>query len=163
MNVSVKNVDEATFRKLKAVAAELGKPVGRALTEAADAWIDKNRKILAGIEEIVAKAKEDKDMVAVMLFGSYARNEQNFRDVDVALLLREDGGDYIKKATEYWVSDIFDVSILNRLPLQVASRVLEEGRLLYVADQTELENFSLKIIRTWSDFRPLYNNMVSQV
>lgn len=161
MNISVKNVDESAFRRLKAVAAELGKPVGSALSEAAESWVNKNRVILVGIEEIVNKAKADNDVIAVMLFGSYARGEQNFRDVDIALLLKTEGKNYIKKKTEYWVSDIFDISILNELPLQVASRVLEDGKMLYVADPVELENFSLKIVERWADFKPLYNEVIS--
>lgn len=163
MNISVKNVDDTAFRKLKAVAAELGKPVGKALSEAAESWTDKNRAILVGMEELVRKARADNDIVAVILFGSYARGDEDFRDIDIALLLKKGKKDYIKKKAEYWISDVFDVSVLNELPLQVASRVLEEGKPLYVSDPTELENFSLKIVREWSDFKPLYSEAISSV
>ena len=163
MNISVKNVDETAFRKLKATAAELNRPVGAVLTDAINAWVDKNRGILAGIEEIVQKAKTDKNIVAIILFGSYAREEVNFRHIDIALLLRNDEHDYIKKAAEYWISDMFDISILNKLPVNTASRVLEEGKVLYVADPAELQRFSLKVVKEWADFKPLYSKMISAI
>jgi predicted nucleotidyltransferase len=156
MNISIKNVDEAAFRKFKATAAELGESVGVALSEAISAWTDKNREILNGIDVITKKAKQDAEITAVILFGSYARQEKEFRDVDIALLLKEPVKDGIKKAAEYWISDIFDVSILNNLPLNVASRVLEEGKVLYVSDIESLERFSIKTARSWADFKPLY-------
>ncbi len=161
MNISVKNVNEATFRKLKAMSAELQKSMGEALTEAANEWIDKNRKILSGLENIVEKAKTDKDVVAVILFGSFARREPTFRDVDVAILLKDGKYDYVKKETDYWPSDIFDVSILNRLPLNVAAAVLEGGKILFVSDWNELEDFSIRVVKQWSDLKPLYRELIS--
>jgi predicted nucleotidyltransferase len=161
MNISVKNMDETTFRKLKITAMEMQKSVGVALTEAANEWINKNKKILSGLETIIDRAKTDKDVVAVILFGSYARKEPAFRDVDIAILLRGGKYDYIKKETTYWISDVFDISILNRLPLNIAARVLEEGKLLFVSDWDELEEFSMRIVKQWSDFKPLYNEIIS--
>ncbi|MFB0561374.1 MAG: nucleotidyltransferase domain-containing protein, partial [Candidatus Lokiarchaeia archaeon] len=38
------------------------------------------------LEELVKKAERDKDILAVMLFGSYARGEPA-RDIDVCLVL----------------------------------------------------------------------------
>ena len=161
MNVSIKNVDEAAFRKLKATAAEQGKSMGAALTEAILVWTDKSAEILNGIDNIVKKARRDGEVIAVILFGSYARQEKDFRDVDIALLLKEPIKDGIKKASEYWISDMFDVSILNGLPLNVASRVLEEGKVLYVSDMESLQRFSSKIVRDWSDFKPLYMEQIT--
>ena len=161
MNVSIKNIDETAFRKLKAAAAEQGKSMGVALTEAIFAWVGKSSEILNGIDNIIKKARLDREIIAVILFGSYARHEKDFRDVDIALLLKEPIRDGIKKASEYWISDIFDVSILNGLPLNVASRVLDEGKILYVSDMESLQRFSDKIVRDWSDFKPLYMELIA--
>ncbi len=160
MNISVKSVDESSFRKMKATAAELDKSIGESLTEAINMWTSKNKEILDGLEEIIRTAKNDKEIIAVILFGSYARNEPDFRDIDVALLFKNENVDYPKKATDYYSSNIFDISILNRLPLNVASRVLEDGRPLYVSDWPALKEFSIKVIREWEDFKPLYNMLV---
>ena len=78
MNVSIKNVDETAFRKLKAVAAAQGKSMGAVLTEAISAWADKSTEILNGIDDIVKKARRDSEVIAVILFGSYARQEKRF-------------------------------------------------------------------------------------
>ena len=161
MNVSIKNVDETAFRKLKATAAAQGKSMGAVLTEAISAWADKSTEILNGIDDIVKKARRDSEVIAVILFGSYARQEKDFRDIDIALLLKEPIKDGTKKASEYWVSDAFDVSILNSLPLNVASRVLEEGKILYVSDMESLQKFSNDIIRNWSDFKPFYMEQIA--
>jgi predicted nucleotidyltransferase len=160
MNISVKNVDENSFRKMKAMAAELNKSIGESLTESINMWTNKNKEILDGLEEIIRVAKNDKEIVAVILFGSYARDESDFRDVDVALLFKNENIDYPKKAADYYSSNIFDISILNRLPLNVASRVLEDGRPIYVSDWSALKEFSIKVIRDWEEFKPLYNMLI---
>lgn len=160
MNISVKNVDEKTFHKLKAIAVESGKTVGEALTASMELWSSKNKAILDGIDSIVEKARGDKDVIAVIIFGSYARSEKNYRDIDVSLLLRSNVREHSKKAAEYWPSDIFDVSILNELPLYVASRVLEEGKVIYVSDSNALEDFAISIVKRWSDFKPLFDALV---
>ena len=87
--------------------------------------------------------------------------KKDFRDIDIALLLKEPIKDSIKKASEYWMSDAFDVSILNSLPLNVASRVLEEGKILYVSNMESLQRFSSNIIRDWSDFKPFYMEQIA--
>jgi predicted nucleotidyltransferase len=161
MNISIKNVDEKVFRKFKAVAIEGNKTVGEALNEAMETWTIKNKKILNGIEEIINLAKDDIDVIAVFLFGSYSRGEKNYRDVDIGLLLKDNNRDYIGKKARYWVSDIFDVAILNELPLNVLSRILEEGKILYKSDIEALEDFSYLVCKEWNDFRPFYKTLIS--
>ena len=97
MNISIKNVDETAFRRLKASAAEAGISIGAAVTEAIREWSEKKMKISIGIEKIIEKAKNDSDIIAVILFGSYARNESDYRDVDVALLLKNKAVDSMQK------------------------------------------------------------------
>ncbi len=160
MNISIKNVDEEAFKKLKAAAVEAGLNIGTAVTDAITEWAEKRRKITLGIERIVEKAGNDSDILAVILFGSYARGERYYRDVDIALLLKDKDIDPIQKKAEYAVSDIFDISILNELPLFISSKVLEEGKLLYVSDRSTLEEFSVKIAGEWADFKPWFEESI---
>lgn len=160
MNISIKNVDETAFRRLKAAAAEAGISIGAAVTEAIREWSEKKMKISIGIEKIIENAKNDSDIIAVILFGSYARNESDYRDVDVALLLRNKAVDSMQKKAQYSMSDLFDISILNELPLFISSRILEEGKLLYVSNPAALEDFSMKIVREWADFKPWFEESI---
>ncbi len=131
------------------------------MTEAIKEWSENRMKIILGIEKIIEKARNDKNIIAVFLFGSYARGEKSYRDVDIALLLKNETADSMQKKAEYSVSDIFDISILNELPLFISSKVLEEGKLLYVSDHSALEEFSMKIVKGWADFKPWFEESIA--
>ena len=66
----------------------------------------------------------------------------------------------MQKKAQYSVSDLFDISILNELPLFISSRILEEGRVLYVSDPAALEDFSMKIVKEWADFKPWFEESI---
>lgn len=108
---------------------------------------------------LLKTAKKDKDVVAVMLFGSAARNEI-YRDIDVAIVL------YPKRHTALKMSDIklkyaaisekLDVNVLQQLPLYIQKRAIKEGKLLMCKDDDAFYDAVFESIRAFEDFMPKY-------
>lgn len=116
--------------------------------------------MLKQLAPLLKKAKKDKDIVAVMLFGSAARGEK-YRDIDVALLLRP------KKHTSSEMFDIqlkyaaisdklLDVSVFQQLPLYIQKRVLKEGKIILCKDEEALYDVVFMSIKAFEDFMPKY-------
>lgn len=108
------------------------------------------------LEELVKKAERDKDISAVMLFGSYARGEPA-RDIDVCLVL------YPKKISkgfdkriEYSGIENLDVSVFQDLPLYVRPSVLKEGVVLHCKNEDLLYDIAIKTVKEFELFRPKY-------
>ena len=93
------------------------------------------------LEFLTGKARKDSDVLAVLVFGSYARGEE-FRDVDVCLILKAKLGNGImsEKRLAYVSESDLDVHIFQQLPLHIRSRVLREGRLVFCRDMAWVEN-----------------------
>ncbi len=108
------------------------------------------------LEDLVKKAERDKDILAVMLFGSYARGEPA-RDIDVCLVL------YPKKISkgfdkriEYSGTENLDVSVFQDLPLYVRPSVLKEGIVLHCKNEDLLYDIAIKTVKEFELFRPKY-------
>jgi len=111
------------------------------------------------LDPLLAHARADADVVAVMLFGSAARGEAA-RDLDVAVVLRPDVAATFEKSIEYaaWSSgrrhEGIDASVFQELPLYVRERVLSDGRALLVNDADALCEIAFATLREWATFRP---------
>lgn len=141
--------------------------ISRAAEEAIARWLMETEKISGKLDAIVESARSDKGVIAVLLFGSYARKEHSYRDVDVAILL-DKGADHQKAQRRYedaagnFENRTIDVSILNEMPLDVQSRILNESVVLYERDNTKLYEYSISIVDKWSDFKPRLGMLISR-
>ncbi len=141
--------------------------ISKAAEEAITRWLIETEKISRKLDAVVNAAKADKDVVAVILFGSYGRKEYAYRDVDVAILLDEKA-DRQKALLKYasavdnFENRLVDISILNDLPLDIQSRIFNEAVVLYAKDNAKLYDYSISLIKRWSDFKPRLSIMVSK-
>ena len=101
------------------------------------------------IIEVVNKIKEDKEVIAVLLFGSFLRNKDYARDADLCVVMSPELKDQIMahKRLKFLsiVPDKFDIQIFQLLPLYVRIQVLKEGKILYLKDEKkiyDLTNFN---------------------
>ncbi|MFH1432544.1 MAG: nucleotidyltransferase domain-containing protein [archaeon] len=119
-----------------------------------------DRKLKARLEPVIKMAKEDKEIIAVILFGSAARGEK-YRDVDVALVVDSRMSALLmsKKRLKYLSAfpDI-DVQIFNKLPIYIRKRVLEDGKVLLFNDYDKAYDIAIDTIREFDDFRPYYED-----
>lgn len=139
--------------------------ISNAAEEAIAQWLLKESAIKNKLNIIKEMAKMDKDVIAVLLFGSYARKEQNYRDVDVALVIKDGKKseqklfDYLK-AVDSVENKIIDIVIFGSLPLEMRRRVLNEADILYVSDSSKLYDKSIETIKAWGEYSHMFNIML---
>ncbi|HEX7468163.1 MAG TPA: nucleotidyltransferase domain-containing protein [Methanobacterium sp.] len=113
-------------------------------------------KIQKTLKDFQTKIEKDEDILALILFGSYARGEEA-RDVDLCLVLFPDK---VKKALdkriEYSQRDELDVQVFQDLPLYIRPRVLREGKVMHVKDEDLLYDIAIKTAKDFELFRPKY-------
>lgn len=153
---STEKVDKP-FRALAMERFGYGKgAISKAAEEALIRWTSTISAINSLIEKIVRKAKEDRRILAVVLFGSYIRKDPNFRDVDVGLLLYklEDSLNvYSDYAAFVGGENYLDLSIINSLPADVQSSIFNDAVVLYCSDDPALHDYTINLIKRSADSR----------
>ncbi|MCL5427608.1 MAG: nucleotidyltransferase domain-containing protein [Candidatus Marsarchaeota archaeon] len=132
--------------------------ISKAVEEAIVQWLRRNDRIKRRLAAVTDAAKKEKGIIAVLLFGSYARKEEDYNDIDIAVLLDKDADKRhivleLVKATGDIEERMFEVSVLNDMPLDARSKILNEAEVLYVSDKPKLYDYSIGVIKNWSDFK----------
>jgi len=128
---------------------------------------DKRKEV--EMERFLLKTQQDKNVLAVLLFGSTARQEQRpLSDIDICLVLTPQPKhfDPIKlsnKRLDYMKDFSFDVQIFQQLPLYVRRRVLKEGRILFVRDENLLYKIACRTAQAFEDFKHIYYDYLKEV
>lgn len=131
--------------------------ISRAAEEALEFWILREEAIEHMLEGMVSIGESEPQVLAIMLFGSYARLEI-YRDLDIAVVLNksEERLSHLKLLSmfEAAVPDNLgvDLSIFNDLGVDIRSRIMTEGKLIYVRDMDTLYDLSIEVIREYGDF-----------
>ena len=111
------------------------------------------------LSKIVEKVMKDGDVLAMMLFGSYARGEK-FSDIDICIIMQPKNFNALslsKKRLEY-LTDFpdYDVRVFQQLPLYVRMRVLKEGKIIFCRDEDAMYDLAIRAIREFEYFKPIY-------
>ncbi|MEK6893598.1 MAG: nucleotidyltransferase domain-containing protein [Nanoarchaeota archaeon] len=133
----------------------------------------KNRRFLSTSKienflsiKLMEKIKADNDIIAVLLFGSLARNESN-RDIDICLVLNKKftNLEMSKKRLSYvsLVSNKIDIQIFQQLPLYIRKRILKEGKILLCKDEDALYNIAFSTIKEYNLYEKAYTFYLSSV
>jgi predicted nucleotidyltransferase len=118
------------------------------------------------LARLVARAESDPDVLAAILFGSHARGEAGpVSDVDVCLMLRPgvDPDVAFERKLSYTGAFDVDLALFHELPLHVRSRVLREGRVLFVRDEDALYELAVRTARAFEDFRHIQRRYLDAV
>ena len=110
---------------------------------------------------IVRALQRHPDVVVAYLFGSAARGTSGpLSDIDVAVLLREDGHGLERRLSlmadlaEATKRERIDVVILNEAPVALAYRVLRDGRLLLSRDERARVEHRVRTVDRYLDMEP---------
>ena len=118
------------------------------------------------LNTIISRAKKDKLVLAVALFGSYARGEAH-RDIDICIFLQPKTYsqlDLSKKKLSYQPdNEKYDVQIFQQLPLYIRKRILKEGRILYCKDEDTLYDTYFRTIKDFNLFELYYEQYLAAV
>jgi len=119
------------------------------------------------VAALVEMAERDSAILAVMLFGSRARADAHEgSDVDVCLVIRREIGESLELSEikhRYLSRFDLDVQLFQQLPLHMRHRVLREGRVLYVRDESALYEVAFRSAQRFEDFRHRHNAYLQEV
>lgn len=120
----------------------------------------------AALKNSIKQAKRDKQVLAIAVFGSYARGE-HYRDIDVCVFLTPrtySEQELSLKKMEYVLEDEkYDVQIFQQLPLYIRKRILKEAKILYCRDEGELYDLYFEAIRDFDHFQHIYEGYLEAV
>ena len=123
------------------------------------------KKILTkvqNIEKIAKKMLEIKNVMAVYLFGSVARNKSGpLSDIDICIFgnLNEKEKNKALEAS----SDNLDISFFNDLPISIKFRVLKEGKPIAVKNMDFVNKIKISTIKNYLDFKYVINRYCKEV
>lgn len=108
------------------------------------------------------RLEREPDVLVAYLYGSHARGKAGpLSDVDVGVLLREDGDlfqrrlELIGAVAEVTGSDAADVVVLNEIPVALGYRVLRDGRLLVSRDDRARVRYFVRTVDRYLDMAPM--------
>ncbi len=108
------------------------------------------------MQKLIKRAEADEDILAVIIYGSYARGEP-FRDIDLCMVLFPHAKcKSFEKRLEYSDHKDIDVHIFSELPLYIKPRVLKEGRVVHCKNEDLLYDIAIRTVKEYEDFRPRY-------
>lgn len=119
------------------------------------------------VDRILARAKDDPEIVAVFLFGSQARGESAAgSDADVCLMLEPSKravSDLSSKRLSYLKESDADIHIFSQLPVYIRHRVLKEGKVLLCRDEDLLYEIAFRTAQAFEDFKHIYYGYLEEV
>ncbi|OHB87953.1 MAG: hypothetical protein A3E19_07110 [Planctomycetes bacterium RIFCSPHIGHO2_12_FULL_52_36] len=109
------------------------------------------------LNKLLSLAKKDKEIVAVLLFGSHARGRvKTTSDVDVCLVLKHEKNSFSKRLEYSTISDNIDVQVFQMLPMYIKIRVLKEGNVLLCKDEDFLYKIALETVKDFEQYKKAY-------
>ena len=117
------------------------------------------------IPRFTGALKKRKEINAVYLFGSYAKNKVlPLSDIDIAILLRKGIPkakywdyklDLLSVAVKILGTEEIDFVVLQEAPFELAYHILRDGKLLFCRDQNEKNFFQERTVRDYLDTQPI--------
>lgn len=108
----------------------------------------------------LAPLRGDKRIVAVLLFGSWARGEQKpLSDLDICVIPSA-GADF-EDVVRITPAVDADVSYFYNLPLHVRERVLSEGKPLLMNDREAFLEAKVRAVVEYLEFKPLRERLIN--
>ena len=104
--------------------------------------------------------KDQKEIVAVFLFGSYAvNNERSFSDIDIGIVVEHASENIVRKNTDRYLLDLsrilrkdIHITILNNASENLLLQVFKKGQCLVVNNRKELSIFKMNGYTKIADF-----------
>ena len=124
-----------------------------------------NNEIRDKMRNIVEKAKKDKDILALALFGSSLKGKG--RDIDLCLYLKRKmtNREMSRKKIEFSgrAKNDVDIQIFQQLPMYIRIRVVREGMILFCKDEGLLYEIAFRTIKEFNLYEKVYEMYLERV
>jgi len=115
------------------------------------------------INKTVNELKKINKIVAIILFGSYAKKKSKpLSDIDIAVITKNPDKN-IEAEVASFSSKILDVINFHRLPLYIQFEVLKYGKVLFVKDKEYFLNVKRKVLREYLEMSDFYERMSRRI
>ncbi len=112
---------------------------------------------------LIETIKQSPDVLAVILFGSYATGKmKGISDIDIAVILETQSKD-LEADIGSMYSPYIDVVLFHRLPLHVQFEVLKSGKVLFCKDERKLFEIKFKVLREYLEMSNTYERIKRMV
>lgn len=121
--------------------------------------------MINALKKVKEKAKKDRDIAAVLIFGSFL-SKKKYRDIDICLVLNKKLSNLkiSKKKLSYQKScSKLDIQVLQQLPLYIKIEVIKENKPLLIKDYELLFDIAKDVIRDFDSFEKHYNDYVEHI
>jgi|SRR3989344_3540816 len=112
--------------------------------------------------KLIEKAKKDKNIIAVALYGSSLHGKG--RDIDICLFLdkKYPNLSMSKKRLKFLSHFNYDIQIFQQLPIYIRKRILK-GKILYAKDENKLYEIAYDTIKEFNYFEKHYKTYLEHV
>ncbi|HHT9119458.1 MAG TPA: type VII toxin-antitoxin system MntA family adenylyltransferase antitoxin [Candidatus Hypogeohydataceae bacterium YC41] len=116
------------------------------------------------LDKLLSLAKKDKEIIAVLLFGSHARGyARPTSDIDVCIVLRDERESFRKRLEYSTLSDTIDVQVFQALPLYIRIRILQEGKILHSKDEDFLYQIAIDTLKDFELYKKAFSTYLDTV
>jgi predicted nucleotidyltransferase len=119
------------------------------------------------LTNIIEEVKTDEEILALFLFGSTARKENDKQsDIDICLVLTPRSytpKELSRKKLSYLKKFDLDIQVFQQLPIYIKIRVIKEGKVLHCKDEDVLYDIAFTVVREFADFEPIYRDYLKEV
>ena len=116
------------------------------------------------VKKILDDVKKLNEVVAVCMFGSYAKGTQSLRsDVDICVITEENISEEVEAEIGATYSDDIDLVLLKNLPLHIKFRVFRDGKEIFVRDEQKLARIKFRVIKEYLDYEPVLTKLSNSV
>ncbi|TFF98551.1 MAG: nucleotidyltransferase domain-containing protein [Promethearchaeota archaeon] len=112
-------------------------------------------KLLKKIEQDFNPIIETKDILGILLFGSYSKDKETSRsDIDICIVApNDDPAELLSYILQKINTNLkhYDIRLFQELPLYIKIRVIQDGILIYSTNKYDLYEFFYFYRKLWND------------
>ena len=113
------------------------------------------KKLLNQIKNGFSYVIEKKDILGILLFGSYGKNQNTNRsDIDICIVApNEDPHELLSFILQNINVNVnkYDIRLFNELPLYIKIHIIEDGILIYSLNELDLYEYFYIYHKLWED------------
>ncbi|RKX38533.1 MAG: nucleotidyltransferase domain-containing protein [Thermotogae bacterium] len=110
-------------------------------------------------QKLVEDLEKHPKVIAAVLFGSCAREEQTpLSDIDIAVFLKDPTPDDEADIGSMY-SDSIDLVLFHRLPLYIQFEVLKDGKEVFVKDRQVFNEIVLKTLMNYHEMERFFKEL----
>ncbi len=114
--------------------------------------------LLIKYSNIIEEIKNNNNVSAIILFGSYSENNiKPLSDLDICIVFKKNSKKEDKNYILSYGNDELDISAIEDLPLSLQYKILNFGKLLY--QNEDISSLKYIITNQWFDFRRIQDRM----